>query len=64
MGDLIIRGGCVYDPINGVNGEVMDICISGGKVVEKVDEAKAKVIDASGMLVMPGGVDIHSSEAP
>ena len=31
-----------------------------GKIVEKVDEKKAKVINASGMLVMPGGVDIHT----
>jgi len=38
----------------------MDILISDGKIVEKVDERKAKVIDASGMTVMPGGVDIHS----
>ena len=38
----------------------MDILISDGKVVEKVDERKARVIDASGMTVMPGGVDIHS----
>ena len=37
----------------------MDIAIKDGKVVEKVDEKKAEVIDASGMIVMPGGVDIH-----
>jgi formylmethanofuran dehydrogenase subunit A len=38
----------------------MDLLISNGKIVEKVDERRAKVIDASGMMVMPGGVDIHS----
>ncbi len=38
----------------------MDIAVSDGRIVEKVDEGKAKVIDASGMIVMPGGVDIHS----
>lgn len=37
----------------------MDIAISNGKIVEKVDERKTEVIDASGMIVMPGGVDIH-----
>jgi len=38
----------------------MDIFTSNGRIVEKVGvEKKAKVIDASGMLVMPGGVDIH-----
>ncbi|UCE43881.1 MAG: formylmethanofuran dehydrogenase subunit A [Candidatus Bathyarchaeota archaeon] len=43
-----------------MNGERIDLYICDGKVVEKVDERKAKVIDASGMMVMPGGVDIHS----
>ena len=38
----------------------MDIAISNGRIVEKVDERKVGVIDASGMVVMPGGVDIHS----
>jgi formylmethanofuran dehydrogenase subunit A len=38
----------------------MDICVENGKIVEKVNERKAEVIDASGMIVMPGGVDIHS----
>ncbi len=37
----------------------MDIAICGEKIVEKVDERKARTIDASGMIVMPGGVDIH-----
>jgi len=38
----------------------MDIAVRGGKIVEKVKESRAKKIDASGMIVMPGGVDIHS----
>ncbi len=59
MGDLVVKNGYVYDPLNGVDGEKKDILISGGKVVEKLDE-KAKAIDASGKIVMPGGVDIHS----
>ncbi|MEM3090963.1 MAG: formylmethanofuran dehydrogenase subunit A [Candidatus Bathyarchaeia archaeon] len=58
--ELLIRNGFVYDPINGVNGEKMDIAVKDGKIVEKVDEHRAKIIDASGMVVMPGGVDIHS----
>jgi len=37
----------------------MDLAIRNGRIVERVDEKKAEVIDASGMLVMPGGVDIH-----
>jgi len=37
----------------------MDIVIKNEKIVEKVSERKADVVDASGMIVMPGGVDIH-----
>jgi formylmethanofuran dehydrogenase subunit A len=58
--ELLIRNGLVYDPINGVKGEKMDIAVKDGKIVEKVNERKAKKIDASGMVVMPGGIDIHS----
>ena len=59
MTELIIKNGVVYDPLNRINGEKMDLAINDGKIVEKVNENKAKVIDASGMIVMPGGVDIH-----
>ena len=58
--ELLIRNGFVYDPINGVNGEKMDIAVKDGKIVEKVNERRAKKLDASGRVVMPGGVDIHS----
>jgi len=37
----------------------MDIAVRDGKIVERVNEKKAERIDASGMIVMPGGVDIH-----
>jgi formylmethanofuran dehydrogenase subunit A len=49
----------VYDPLNRINGEKMDIAVKDGKIVEKVDEKTAEVVDASEMVVMPGGVDIH-----
>jgi formylmethanofuran dehydrogenase subunit A len=57
--ELLIKNGFVYDPINDVNGVKMDIAIRDGKIVETVDENSARIIDASGMVVMPGGVDIH-----
>jgi len=57
-GELLIKNGVVYDPINGVKGEKKDICIRDGKVVESV--TNPKVIDAGGRVVMSGGVDIHS----
>ena len=55
---LRIVNGRVYDPANNVDGEVRDICIQDGKIVESVPP-DAKRIDAQGMVVMPGGVDIH-----
>ncbi|MCS7115188.1 MAG: formylmethanofuran dehydrogenase subunit A [Nitrososphaerota archaeon] len=58
--ELLIKNGFVYDPVNGVNGEKMDILVKDGKIVEKIEGRRAKIIDASGMVVMPGGVDIHS----
>jgi formylmethanofuran dehydrogenase subunit A len=58
--ELLIRNGLVYDPLNGVDGEKMDVAVKDGKIVKKVNERRAKKIDASGMIVMPGGVDIHS----
>lgn len=59
MMELLIKNGFVYDPINGIDGEKMDIAVKDGKIVASVNERKAKKIDASGMIVMPGGVDIH-----
>jgi len=56
---LRITGGRVYDPANGVAGEERDVCLSDGKVVDDVP-AHAARIDARGMVVMPGGVDIHA----
>jgi len=59
MKDLIIKNGIVYDPLNDIDGEKKEIHIKNGIFVDKVN-GDAKVIDASGMIVMPGGVDIHS----
>ncbi len=55
---LRIVNGRVFDPAHGVNGAVQDVCIQDGKIVVDVPP-DAKRIDASGMVVMPGGVDIH-----
>jgi formylmethanofuran dehydrogenase subunit A len=58
---LRITGGKVYDPANGVNGVVKDVCISGGSIVAGVEGGRT--IDATGMVVFPGGVDIHTHVA-
>ncbi|HFD12122.1 MAG TPA: formylmethanofuran dehydrogenase subunit A [Crenotrichaceae bacterium] len=55
---LRIKNGKVYDPINKIDGKIMDICIKNGKIVKTVPK-NTPVIDAHGMVVMPGGVDIH-----
>lgn len=62
MTELRIAGGAVYDPANGIDGDVRDVCIDGGRIVADVSR-EARVIDARGMVVMPGGVDIHSHVA-
>ncbi|MGQ9513609.1 MAG: formylmethanofuran dehydrogenase subunit A [Thermoproteota archaeon] len=57
--ELLIRNGYVVDPLNKVDCEKMDIAVKDGKIVERVSSS-AEIIDASNMLIMPGGVDIHS----
>ena len=56
---LRIAGGTVYDPANGVDGVVQDVCLEDGGVVAQLP-ADAPRLDARGMIVMPGAVDIHS----
>ncbi len=59
---LKITGGTVYDPANGIDGVVRDLWISGGKLVEAPSDSEtrpARTIDAKGLIVMPGGVDMH-----
>jgi formylmethanofuran dehydrogenase subunit A len=58
-GSLRIVGGAVHDPANGVDGQVRDVCIEGGRIVERLPKG-VPTLDARGMVVMPGGVDIHS----
>lgn len=62
MSEILIKNGFVYDPINGINGEVLDIAVKNGKIVDpsRVDPSRALIIDAKGKVVMPGGIDIHS----
>ncbi|MHA1839937.1 MAG: formylmethanofuran dehydrogenase subunit A [Candidatus Ranarchaeia archaeon] len=60
MTELIVKGGYVFDPINNIENEKMDVLIKDGKVVDKVDESKAKIVNVSGMTVFPGGIDIHT----
>src|SRR5437868_2667585 len=57
-----LAGGTVYDPANGVHGEVRDLWIADGKIVDPPADAAlpARTFDLSGLVVMPGGVDMHA----
>jgi formylmethanofuran dehydrogenase subunit A len=56
---LRIAGGTVYDPANQVDGQVRDVCVEDGRIVASLPDG-VPTLDARGMVVMPGGVDIHS----
>ncbi|MBN2136341.1 MAG: dihydroorotase [Sedimentisphaerales bacterium] len=62
--ELLVKNGRVIDPANGIDTKA-DVLVAGGKIVQvgRVDPAAAKsakkVIDAEGMLVSPGLIDIH-----
>src|SRR5262245_12796498 len=58
---LRITGGKVYDPANDIDGVVKDICISEGRIVSQVEGGRT--IDATGTVVFPGGVDVHTHVA-
>lgn len=61
MDSILIQGGRVIDPINGVDEEY-DLFLSDGKVAAVGKDLKmdaAKVINAVGKLVMPGFIDLH-----
>ena len=59
MSSIRITGGAIHDPANDVDGELRDLCIDNGRIVDEVGP-DARRIDARGMIVMPGGVDIHA----
>lgn len=59
---IVIKGGHVIDPKNNIN-EVMDVAIKENKialVAKNIDAKQALVIDAKGLYVTPGLIDIHS----
>ena len=61
MHDLVIRGGSLIDG-TGAEARIADVAIDGG-VVTAVGNITAKgkrEIDAAGLLVTPGWVDIHT----
>ena len=56
--DLVIRGGTVVTAADTVRA---DVGIRDGRIIAVADRlaGSARVIDAAGLLVMPGGIDSH-----
>lgn len=61
--DLLIRGGHVLDARNGID-RVTDVAVRDGVVARVADaippESAARVVEAAGLFVAPGFIDIHS----
>ncbi len=55
---LLIRGGRVIDPVSGVD-EIRDVYIARGEIVGEHDSPVVSVIDATGLVVAPGLIDMH-----
>jgi len=63
VSDLVLRGGRVIDPAQGID-RIADVSFSGGKVEAIGDNLKAgpggAVRDVSGLVVAPGLIDLHT----
>jgi N-acyl-D-aspartate/D-glutamate deacylase len=60
--DIVIRGGIVVDG-TGAPGVAADVAVRGDRIVEigpAVESNGARVLDASGRIVAPGFIDIHT----
>ena len=60
--DLLLKGGHVIDPANNID-RLMDVAVADGKIAAvqlDIPSAEAgKVVDARGLYVTPGLIDIH-----
>ncbi len=61
--DLLIKNGTVIDPKNKINS-LLDVAVTNGKIASVTKNIPAsqatRVIDATGLLVTPGLIDIHT----
>mgnify|MGYP002507838554 FL=1 len=58
---LLIKNGRVMDPKSGLD-QVCDVLVQDGKIIKiapEITEEGAEIIDATGLVVAPGLVDIH-----
>ena len=60
--DLLIKGGTVVDPSQGMNA-VSDVALTDGKIAaveQNIAESEAsEILDATGLVVTPGLIDLH-----
>jgi dihydroorotase len=61
--NILVKNGHIIDPANGVD-EKLDILIADGRIAKfgapgTLSSSGAEVVDASGMLVVPGLIDMH-----
>ena len=66
QGEILIRGGEVLSP---AGRRPLDVRCAGGRIVELASGLEpgagtARVLDARGLLVLPGGVDPHTHLSP
>ena len=61
MAEYLIKNGFVFDPAQKIKGDVADVAIKDGKIAKSVE--KPKVIDAKGMTVMAGALEVHAHVA-
>ncbi len=61
MHDLIIRGGTLVDG-TGAGRRTADVAVESGRITEvgQVEGGATRIIDADGLLVTPGWVDVHT----
>jgi dihydroorotase len=59
--DLLLKNGHVIDPKNSID-QVMDVAVRDGKiakVAKNIDDEASQTIDAKGLYITPGIIDIH-----
>ena len=61
--DLLIKGGTVIDPTEGLHG-ALDVGIAGGQIAavaaDLPAEDAARVVEVAGRYVIPGLIDLHT----
>ncbi len=58
---MCLTGGRVIDPAHGIDGQVRDVYVRDGRIIEAPPDApEAQTIDVTGRIVMAGAIDLHT----